>query len=99
MARRARRNHTPAFKALAAVKGEKTLTELAHSSSTCTLTRSSSGKTSFWKGPPGSSAARPRWMRPGGRPDGPARQDRAACAGERFFCPARLVRGGTAAER
>lgn len=32
MARRARRNHTPAFKAkvaLAAVKGEKTLTELA----------------------------------------------------------------------
>ena len=33
MARRTRRNHTPAFKAkvaLAAVKGEKTLTELAH---------------------------------------------------------------------
>ncbi len=32
MARQARRNHTPAFKAkvaLAAVKGEKTLTELA----------------------------------------------------------------------
>ena len=33
MTRRARRNHTPAFKAkvaLAAIKGEKTLAELAH---------------------------------------------------------------------
>lgn len=46
MSKRPRRNHSPAFKAkvaLAAVKGEKMLAELAQSSWTCTGTRSRHG--------------------------------------------------------
>ena len=49
MSRRARRTHTPAFKAkvaLAAIKGEMTLAQLAEIS-TSTRTRSRSGRRSF----------------------------------------------------
>ena len=56
MTRRPRRNHTPAFKAkvaLAAVKGEKTLAELAQQFDVHpnTRTRSRLGARSCWRGP------------------------------------------------
>lgn len=59
MSRRPRCNHSPAFKAkvaLAAVKGEKTLAEMAHSL-TFTRTKSRRGALSCWKGPQACSAA------------------------------------------
>ena len=57
MTKRTRRNHSPAFKAkvaLAAVKGEKTLAELAQQFE-FTQTRSRRGAVSFWKVLPGFS--------------------------------------------
>ena len=54
MSRRPRRNHTPAFKAkvaLAAIKGDRTLAQLADSS-TSTPIKSRPGRTSFSKEPP-----------------------------------------------
>ena len=52
MTKRTRRNHTPGFKAkvaLAAMKGDKTLTELAQLFD-CTRTRSRNGEARCWKG-------------------------------------------------
>ena len=60
MSRRARRNHTPAFKAkvaLAAIRGENTVAELAQHL-TCIPTRSRNGRRSFRKGLPGYSGLR-----------------------------------------
>ena len=51
MTKRTRRNHTPGFKAkvaLAAMKGDKTLAELAWLM--CTRTRSRNGEARCWKG-------------------------------------------------
>ena len=65
MARRARQNHTPAFKAkagLAAIKGEKTLSELAQQFDVH-ANQINSGGTSFWKGLSGCSALRRRLNR------------------------------------
>ena len=67
MTRRARRNHSPAFKAkvaLAALKGEKTLVELAQQFDVH-ATKSRNGKRSCCKGRPGYSGPRP------GRLEGP----------------------------
>ena len=58
MTRRARRNHTPAFKAkvaLAAIKGEKTLAELAQVFDVHRI-RSPTGRRSCWTGRPACSA-------------------------------------------
>ena len=55
MRKRTRRNHRPAFKAkvaLAAIKGEKTLAELARSSMSTPI-KSRTGRASFSKGPRG----------------------------------------------
>ena len=86
MARRARRTHNPAFKAkvaLAAIKGEKTLAELAQQYDV------HPNQITAWRvrcltAPPGCLVAerlrpRRRWNQ------GAARQDRGADAGERFF--------------
>ena len=57
MTKRARRNHSPAFKAkvaLAAVRGEKTLAEFAQQFDVH-QTRSRLGDRSCWKGLPGIS--------------------------------------------
>lgn len=65
MTKRTRRNHAPAFKAkvaLAALKGEKTLAELAQQFDVPPI-RSRCGKASFSKEPPGSSAASLRLRR------------------------------------
>ena len=55
MSRRPRRNHSATFKAkvaLAAIQGEKTLSELAQQFSSMFIrTRSHSGKCSCWSGP------------------------------------------------
>ena len=62
MTRRSRRNHSPAFKAkvaLAAVKGEKTLAELAPQSMSMP-TRSRPGRRCCSKGLPGCSGQQPR---------------------------------------
>jgi len=62
MSRRPRRNHSPALKAkvaLAAIKGEKTLAELAEQFDVHAI-RSRPGGRSFWKGPPKSSVATAR---------------------------------------
>ena len=67
MTRRARRNHTPAFKAkvaLAAIKGEKTLAELAQVSSTFTRTRSPTGRRNCWRARRAYSALLRRAPRP-----------------------------------
>jgi transposase-like protein len=68
MSRRARRNHTPAFKAkvaLAAVKGERTLAQLAEQFDVHP-SRSHHGKRSLRAGPPTCSAlgAATRWRYP-----------------------------------
>ncbi len=60
MSKRARRNHTPAFKAkvaLAAIKGEKTLDDLAQQFD-IHPTRSPNGRRSSSKGRPGYSGLR-----------------------------------------
>jgi len=59
MTRRPRRNHSPAFKAkvaVAAIKGEKTLIELAQDFDVHPI-RSSSGATSSWRVQPGCLAS------------------------------------------
>ncbi len=67
MTKRPRRNHTPAFKAkvaLAALKGEKTLTELAQDFEVHP-NQIRTGRRNFWKARRGFSAPGPR--RPGPR--------------------------------
>ena len=85
MTRRARRNHTPAFKAkvaLAAVKGEKTLAELAQVFDVHP-NQITNWKAQLWRVRPGCSvpAARTRSSACGGF-EGAARQDRRVGAGE-----------------
>ena len=100
MTRRARRNHTPAFKAkvaLAAIKGEKTLAELAQ------LFDVHPNQITNWKaqlleGAAGVFGSRGEHRgRACGGFEGAARQDRRAGAGERFF--GRRARQGRHAER
>ena len=89
MTRRSRRNHSPGFKAkvaLAAIKGEKTLAELAQLYGV-QQRRSRPGRRSFWRG-----AARCVQCRVGGAvvsprygPEDAAREDRRADTGERFM--------------
>ena len=95
MTRRPRRNHTPAFKAkvaLAAVKGEKTLAELAqqfdvHPNQITTW------KAQLLDGAAGVFGSEPRAeASTGRRREDAARQDRRADAGQRFFSPARSAR-------
>ena len=100
MTRRPRRNTAPAFKAkvaLAAIKGEKTLAELAQQLM-CTRTRSRTGRRSCWRVRRGIwvRVSRTRGSASGGCEDA-ARQDRRAGAGERFFV--RRARQGRPAER
>ena len=84
MARRPRRNHSPAFKAkvaVAAIKGEKSLVELAQNfdlhPNQIAVARSASGRGDgrVWRGPEGRSRSE-------GRCEDPAREDRGADAGE-----------------
>ena len=101
MSRRARRNHTPAFKAkvaLAAVKGDRTLAQLAEQFDV------HPNQITSWKAQlEGSAAAcvrsreRQRNGPAGGRREVAARQDRRADAGERFF--RRRAHQGGIAER
>ena len=103
MTKRTRRNHTPGFKAkvaLAAMKGDKTLTELAQL---------------FDRAPePDRAMAKPGARRGGGpvrggqgrdeggaerRLEGASRQDRRADAGERFFRGALAKAGLLSARR
>ena len=88
MSRRARRNHTPAFKAkvaLAAVKGDRTLAQLAEQFDV------HPNQITSWKAQLEGGAAdvfgpgRQRAGRAGGRREVAARQDRRADAGERFL--------------
>ena len=98
MTRRARRNHTPAFKAkvaLAAIKGEKTLSELAQ------LFDVHPNQITAWKAQLLDGAAGVfggRYGKPGagGGSEDAAREDRGAGAGERFF--GRCARQGRHAE-
>ena len=99
MTRRPRRNHTPAFKAkvaLAAVKGDKTLAELAQQFDIhpnqitqwkAQLLDGAAGRGSrvVWLG------ESQRQSGSSGGPDGAACQDRRADAGERFFGRAKRV--------
>jgi len=87
MARRARRTHNPTFKpkvALAAFKGEKTLAELAqqHDVHPNQIT---AGKAQVLDGAAGLFGGR---NCSGCGPQGAARQDRRADAGERFLAGA-----------
>lgn len=85
MSKRPRRNHNPAFKAkvaLAAVKGEKTLAELAQQYDVHP-NLSNQWRARLLEGDADVCGA--SRGRAGGRRDGAARQDRRADAGERFF--------------
>ena len=101
MTRRARRNHTPAFKAkvaLAAIKGEKTLAELAqlfdvHPNQITQL----EGAVAGGRGRGVRLYSGKHRGRACGGFEGAARQDRGAGAGERFF--GRRARQGGHAER
>src|SRR6202795_4677744 len=87
MTRRPRRNHTPAFKAkvaLAAVKGDRTLAQLAeqfdvHPNQITSWKAQLEGGAADVFGPGGGNGAAPAAV------DVAARQDRRADAGERFF--------------
>ena len=101
MMRRPRRNHTPAFKAkvaIAAIKGEKTLAELAQQfdvhPNQITQWRSQllEGATGVF------GEARQGRRRSGDRREGPACEDRRTDAGQRFFS-GRARQGRTAGER
>ena len=88
MSRRARRNHTPAFKAkvaIAAVKGERTIAQIAEqfdvhpNQMTAWKAQLEGGRfRSFWTGQRCAGYA-------SDRREGAAREDRGADAGERFF--------------
>ena len=101
MSRRPRRNHTPAFKAkvaLAAVKGDRTLAQLAEQFDV------HPNQITTWKAQlEGGAAGRVRFRRRHGagracgRREVAARQDRRADAGERFF--RRRAHQGGIAER
>ena len=100
MTRRARRNHTPAFKAkvaLAAIKGEKTLAELAQQYR-CS-SEPDHGLEGAVAGGRGGGVRRRSAVGggAGGGFEGAARQDRRADAGERFF--GRCAQQGRPAER
>ena len=100
MSRRPRRNHTPAFKAkvaLAAVKGDRTMAQLAehfdvHPNQITAWKAQLEGGASEVFGPGGGSAGRAC-----DRCEVAARQDRRADAGERFF--RRSAHQGGIAER
>jgi putative transposase len=87
MTKRPRRNHTPVFKAkvaLAALKGEKTLADLAQQFDV------HANQITQWKGSFSKARRRLRPRQERGeraehRFEGPSRQDRRADAGERFF--------------
>lgn len=84
MTKRTRRTHSEAFKAkvaLAAVKGERTLSELAQQSM-CTRTRSSSGSGSYGSVRPTCLVRRSAVERAAGGRKNPARADRTVDAGE-----------------
>jgi len=101
MSRRARRNHTPAFKAkvaLAAVKGDRTLAQLAeqfdvHPNQIASWKAQLEGGAADVFGPGGGQAGRATCR----RREVAARQDRRADAGERFF--RRSAQQGRPAER
>ena len=87
MSKRPRRNHSPAFKAkvaLAAVKGEKTLAELAQQYDVHP-NLINQWRARLLEGAADVFGAEPAAAEPDGRRDGAARQDRRADAGERFF--------------
>ena len=99
MSRRPRRNHTPAFKAkvaLAAVKGDRTLAQLAeqfdvHPNQITSWKAQLEGGAADVFGPGSGNAT----AAAGGRREVAARQDRRADAGERFF-RGRAHQGGIA---
>ena len=102
MSRRPRRNHSPAFKAkvaLAAVKGEKTLAELAqlydvHANQITTWgTQLLEGSAGVFGSDSATEAGQP-----GDRREDVARQDRRADPHERFFGGG-ARQGGSVAER
>ena len=99
MSRRPRRNHSAAFKAkvaMAAIKGERTIAQLAdqfdvHPNQITTWKAQLEGGAADVFGPGSGTAP----AAPAGRREGAARQDRRADAGERFF-RGRAQQGGIA---